>query len=225
MCAIIYSDAVPRRARRPGATMNDSSSAIGGGPGAARVAFFVGLVLLATPHASSDAQPPGVSALGAIDVAGSVMHVRLDDAGRRVLVSTVRYPESGRRDELHLSELGGSEGAGGPIHRLTRDIDDVESVTLTRDGERIAVGCGPDVCIQRWGEEAVESRLAAGAGRRELGFIALRPDVGLLVAAQRRRMEIILWELDGAARREWVAASGPERLREGVTVRFHGLPS
>jgi WD40 repeat protein len=193
--------------------------------GSANVALLACLILCASLHASSNAQSPGVSALGVIDVAGSVMHVRLDDAGRRVIVSTVRYPEGGlRRDELHLYELAGSGRADGPVYRLTRDIDDVESVALTRDGERIAVGCGPDVCIQRWGAEAIESQLAAGARRGELGSLAFRPDLGLLVAAQRPRMEIIVWELPGATRRESAVASGTERLRESVTIRLHGRP-
>ena len=150
------------------------------------------------------------------------MHVRLDEAGRHVLVSTVRYPDSGRRDELHLYELAGPGHP--PIHRLTRDIDDVESVALSPDGMRIAVGCGPDVCIQGWGADAIESRLASGAKRRELGSLAFRPDLGLLAAAQRPRMEIIVWELTGGFRREWKVASGAERLREAVTPRLHGSP-
>jgi WD40 repeat protein len=199
-------------------------SSAGCWPGVGRVALVACLVLSASPHPSSNAEPPGVSALGVIDVAGSVMHLRLDEAGRRVLVSTVRYPEGGRRDELHLYELAGSGRAEGPVHRLTRDIDDVESVALATDGERIAVGCGPDVCIQRWGAEAIESRLAASSRRRELGSLAFRPDLGLLVAAQRPRMEIIVWDLADGARRQWAVASGSERLQEAFTPRLHGRP-
>jgi WD40 repeat protein len=192
---------------------------------AGRVALLSGLVLCASLQASSDAQPLAVSTLGVVDVAGSVMHVRIDDTGRRVLVSTVRYPEGGlRRDELHFYELTGSGGTEGLVHRLTRGVDDVEAVALARDGARTAVGCGTDVCIQQWGEEAVESRLASGARRRELGSLAFRPDLGLLAAAQRPRMEIIVWELAGGARREWAVASGMERLRETVTPRLHGSP-
>ncbi len=191
---------------------------------AGRVALLAFVILSASPHADSN-QSPGISALGVVDVAGSVMHLRLDDAGRRVIVSTVRYPEGGlRRDELHLYELAGSGRSDGPVHRLTRDIDDVESVALSRDGERVAVGCGSNLCIQRWGVDVVESQLASGARRGELGSLAFRPDLGLLVAAQRPRMEIIVWELAGAARREWAVASGVERLRESVTPRLHGGP-
>ena len=153
------------------------------------------------------------------------MHVRFDEGGRRVIVSTVRSPEDGpHRDELHLYELAGPGRAKGPVHRLTRDIDDVEAVALARDGERIAVGCGRDVCIQRWGADAIESQLASGAGRRELGSLAFRPDVGLLAAAQRQRMEIIVWELPAATRRDWAVASGTERLQEAFTPRLHGRP-
>jgi WD40 repeat protein len=199
-----------------------------GRPGVAqlgRVAVLVGLVLGASPLASSEAQPSEPSALGVADVAGSVMHVRLDDAGRRTIVSTVRYPEGGlRRDELHFYELVGSGRAEGLVHRSTRDIDDVESMALSRDGERIAVGCRAGVCIQRWGEDAIESQLAVDAKQRALGSLAFRPDLGLLVAAQRPRMEIIAWELPGAARRTWAVASVTERLRESVTPRLHGSP-
>jgi len=154
------------------------------------------------------------------------MHVRLDDAGARVVVSTVRYPEGGqRRDEIHLYELPDPAHAAAPVHRVTREIDDVESVALSRDGERIAVGCGAGVCIQRWAAEGVESQLDAGARRRELGVLAFRPDLGLLVAAHRPRMEILAWELADATRRKWSVASGAERLKEALTPRFHGGPA
>src|SRR5262245_51610230 len=115
---------------------------LGLAPQVERVMVLASLVLAASLPASSDAQPPEPSALGVVDVGGSVMHVRLDDTGRRTIVSTVRYPEGGsRRDELHFYELVGSGRAEEPVHRSTRDIDDVESVALSRDGERIAVGC------------------------------------------------------------------------------------
>src|SRR5262245_724109 len=191
----------------------------------ARVMVLAGVVLAGSPRASSDAQPTEPSALGVADVTGSVMHVRLDDTGRHTIVSTVRYPEGGlRRDELHFYELVGSGRAEEPVHRSTRDIDDVESVALSRDGERIAVGCGAGVCIERWGADATELALPVDAGRRVLGSLAFRPDLGLAVAAQRARREIIAWELPGASRREWAVASATERLRESVTPRLHGSP-
>jgi hypothetical protein len=210
------------------------SEEAGRGLGSARVAgvaLLACLAVVASPCVFSDAQPSfpraapplSASALGAVDLAGSVMHLRLDDAAGRVFVSTVRYPGGGlRRDELHLYDLGGAGRPGGPAHRLTRDIDDVESVALSRDGERIAVGCAAGVCIHRWGAEAVERQLAAPGKRRELGSLAFRPD--LLVAAQRQRMEIVAWELGDGGQRQWAVASAGERFREGLTPRLHGRP-
>jgi hypothetical protein len=163
--------------------------------------------------------------LGAIDVAGSVMQVRLDMTGRRVLVSTVRYPEGGmRQDELHLYELAAPDGDGRLLHRGTRGIDDVESVALARDGERMALGCEGGICIHRWGAAAIETRLAAPDRRREIGALALRPDVGLVVAAQRYRMEILSWELPSGEERRWAVAAPSERVREALTPRLHGRP-
>ena len=54
-------------------------------------------------------------------------------------LSTVRYPEGGRRrDELHLRELadfetpGGSGRTDGLVPRLSREIDDSEAVAAAR---------------------------------------------------------------------------------------------
>ena len=170
------------------------------------------------------AEPAGrnVAPIGAIDVAGSVMRVTLDDAGARLLVSTVRYPEGGlQRNELHLHELA---SAGGVVHRGTRDIADAMSVALSPDGKRIAVGCGVQVCLHEWGVGPPDKQLAVGGRPREVGALALRPDVGLLVAAQRQRMEILSWDLKEDVHRAWAVASAGERLREGFTPRFHGRP-
>lgn len=165
----------------------------------------------------------GVTPLGAIEVQGSVMHVKLDDAGTRLAISTVRYPDGElQRNELHLHELPGS---GTIVHRFTRVIADAVAVALAPDGEQVAVGCGANVCIHDWGPGAVQKQLAARGQPREIGALALRPDVGLLVAAQRNRMEILSWELNGDSHRSWAVAGAGERLREGLTPRFHGRPS
>jgi len=164
----------------------------------------------------------GVTSAGAIEVEGSVMLVKLDDAGTRLAVSTMRYPEGElQRNELHLYELPGS---GTIVHRLTRVIADAVAVTLAPDGAQIAEGCGANVCIHDWGPGAVQKELAARGRRREIGALALRPDVGLLVAAQRNRMEILSWELRGDSHRSWAVAGAGERLREGLTPRLHGSP-
>src|SRR5262249_52813497 len=54
--------------------------------------------------------------------------------------------------------------------------------------------------------------------------LALRSDVGLLVAAQRNRMEILTWDLENGSRQSWAVASVGERLRESVAPRLHGGP-
>jgi len=198
------------------------------------VAFLACLVATGAlaPNASSAPVVRGAALLGAIDVSGSVVHLKLDDAGSRLLISTVRYPEGGRRrDELHLHELAGFETPGGsgrtdgPVPRLSREIDDSEAVALSRDGEWFALGCGTGLCIHGWGVGTEPRQLAASARPREIGALALRPDVGLLVAAQRDRMEILSWELTGNVHRRWAVAGAAERFREWITPRFHGRPS
>jgi hypothetical protein len=151
--------------------------------------------------------------------------VKLDDAAGAWSSPPCVPPGGLRRDELHFYDLAGPGRAEGPVHRLTRDIEDVESATLSRDGERIAVGCGPDVCIRRWDAEAVESQLPAGARRRELGARAFRPDLGLLVAAQRQRMQIIAWELAAprADSGRWRALRAGARLSRPDCSRPHGF--
>ncbi len=198
---------------------------MGAALGRAMAALLAGAALAGVAPGIGAAQPVRATPLGAVDVAGSVMHVRIDDAGARLAIATVRYPEGGlRRDELHCHELGGAGSPPTPVHRLTRDIDDVEAAALSRDGERVAVSCGPDVCILRWGAEAIESRLAAGARRGAIGALAFRPDHGLLVAAQREHKRIVAWDLPQTAAREWAVAGVGERMREAVTPRLHGGP-
>jgi hypothetical protein len=174
----------------------------------------------------------GAVPFGAIDVLGSVTHLKLDDTGGRLLISTVRYPDGGRRlDELHLHELAGFQTPGGPrrtdgpVPRLSREIENSEAVALSRDGEWFALGCGIGLCIHGWGGGPEHKQLAAGGRPREIGALALRPDVGLLVAAQRDRMEILSWELTGDVHRRWAVAGAAERFREWITPRFHGRPS
>ena len=198
------------------------------------VAFLACLVATGAlaPDTSSAPVVRGAAPFGAIDVLGSVTHLKLDDTGGRLLISTVRYPEGGRRrDELHLHELAGFETPGGsgrtdgPVPRLSREIDDSEAVALSRDGEWFALGCGTGLCIHGWGVGTEPKQLAASARPREIGALALRPDVGLLVAVQRDRMEILSWELTGDVHRRWAVAGAAERFREWITPRFHGRPS
>jgi len=107
---------------------------------------------------------------------------------------------------------------------LVLEIDRAEAVALSPDGARLAVGCGDGVCIRSWaGPE--ERQLAASGRRREIGALAFRPDVGLIVAGQRARMEILSWEPDRGTRHQWAMASAAERLRELFTPRLHGRPS
>ena len=119
----------------------------------------------------------------------------------------------------------GPRAPEGPVHRLTRDIDDVESAAL----------CPATASGSPWAA-APTSASAAGTPRRtsrsspraraagSSAALAFRPDLGLLVAAQQQRMEIIAWVLAGAARRQWAVASGAERVREALTPRLHGRP-
>ena len=150
------------------------------------------------------------------------MHLTLDDAGRRLLVGTVRYPPGElRRDEAHLYELSDS---GAIAHRRTLNVSDTASLTLAPDGTQLAAGCDSDACLYEWGEALAMRRLPARGRRMEIGALAFRPDLGLLVAAQRQRMELLSWELRDGAHRAWAVASAGERLRETVTPRLHGRP-
>ena len=165
--------------------------------------------------------PRGVTALGAVQVEGHALHVALDDAGRRMVVATVRYPESGRRDELHRYEIPNT----GPIVTLPAwAISDVASVALSPGGDLIALACGAKVCVRDWETGAVRHELAARARPREIGALAYRPDVSLLVGIQRLRYEILTWDVERGAHHSWVAASLGERAKESVTIRFHGSP-
>src|SRR4030095_8846863 len=61
------------------------------------VSLLVGLVVTLDPRPAISGAPRaanGVVLLGTIEVAGTVWHLRLDDAGRRLALSTVRYPEN-----------------------------------------------------------------------------------------------------------------------------------
>lgn len=182
------------------------------------------------PDTSSAPVVRGAAPFGAIDVAGSVTHLKLDDTGGRLLISTVRYPEGGRRrDELHLHELAGFETLGGsgrtdgPVPRLSREIDDSEAVALSRDGEWFALGCGTGLCIHGWGVGTEPKQLAASGRPREIGALALRPDVGLLVAAQRDRMEILSWELTGDVHRRWAVAGPADDFASGSRLASMGV--
>jgi WD40 repeat protein len=193
------------------------------------VSLLVGLVVTLDPRPEIAGAPRaarGVVPLGTIEVAGTVWHLRLDDAGRRLALSTVRYPENElQRNELSLYTLPASGTlAERPVVALTRDIDDAEAMALSPDGDWLAVACGSDVCLHGWGAAGTERRLVGVGRRRELGALALRPDAKLLVAAQRNRMEVLVWDLPDGPRRQWVVASGGERVREWVTPRLHGQP-
>jgi hypothetical protein len=76
------------------------------------VSLLVGLVVTLdlTPEiAGAPRAARGVVLLGTIEVAGTVWHLRLDDAGRRLALSTVRYPENElQRNELSLYTLPAS---------------------------------------------------------------------------------------------------------------------
>jgi WD40 repeat protein len=168
-----------------------------------------------------------LESVGTIDLGGSVTDVRMDISGTRLLVSTVSYPGNGLRlDEAHLYELSDRDSKGDtqPVHVVTWEIDDSVSVSLSPDGERVAASCEGGVCIRRWGAGAIDMRLAAPGRRREIGALALRPERALLVASQRQRMEILVWDLSSGTDRRWAVASPGERLREGVTPRLHGRP-
>jgi hypothetical protein len=125
------------------------------------VVSFVACLVPTGALASDTSSAPvvrGAAPFGAIDVLGSVTHLKLDDTGGRLLISTVRYPDGGRRpDELHLHELAGFETQGGPrrtdgpVPRLSREIENSEAVALSRDGEWFALGCGTGLCIHGWG--------------------------------------------------------------------------
>jgi hypothetical protein len=52
------------------------------------------------PDTSSAPVVRGAAPFGAIDVSGSVTHLKLDDTGGRLLISTVRYAEGGRHADL-----------------------------------------------------------------------------------------------------------------------------
>ena len=185
-------------------------------------ALLLGCVLASATWAAARDERAGraVTPLGTIQLEGSVMHVAFDDAGRRLIVATLRYPEAGRRDELHRYEL---PSPGSIVHHSTRAIAGSASVALSADGTQVAVGCGAGVCIHDWDTHAVSAQLTARGGPREIGALAFRPDAKLLVGAQQRRMEILTWELDRRGHHQsWVAAGLAERAREAVTPRLHG---
>jgi WD40 repeat protein len=191
---------------------------------AALAAVLVCVGVVAAPaRLPSEATGRNVGPIGTIDLAGSVMQMKLDEAGTRLLIATVRYPEGGlQKNELHLHEL---TNAGAVVHRGTREISDAASVALAPSGEQLAVGCGgARVCIHEWGLGPAVKQFTVPGKAREVGALALRPDAGLLVAAQRPRMEILSWELKGDGHRAWAVASLGERLKEGVTPRLHGSP-
>src|SRR4030095_135978 len=175
------------------------------------VSLLVGLVVTLDPRPEIAGAPQaarGVVPLGTIQGAGTVCHLRLDDAGRRLALSTVRYPENElQRNELSLYTLPASGTlAERPVLALTRDIDDAEAMALSPDGDWLAVACGSDVCLHGWGAAGTERRLVGVGRRRELGALALRPDAKLLVAAQRNRMEVLVWDLPDGPRRPWGGA-------------------
>ena len=184
------------------------------------VALAALLAASAAPGAESARPSVGIAALGAIELTGSVMYLKLDDAGARLLVSTVRYPAGElRRAEAHMHELPDAKTL---VHRLTRTIDDPVAVALSPDGGQVAAGCGTDVCIHDWGAATVRQQLTGRGRRQEIGALALRPDVGLVLAAQRQQMEVLSWDLRNGTHRAWEVAGVGERLREAVTPRLHG---
>ena len=186
--------------------------------------LFAWLVASGTPESPADERlRRGLVPVGVIELEGSVFQLSFDDAGRRMIVATVRYPAGElQRNELHLYELPAS---GLVVHRLTRDIADAAAVALSPDGEQIALGCGTGVCVHDWGASAIRAELVARGMRREIGALAIRPDAKLVVAAQRTRMELLTWDLDRDLHRSWVVAGVAERAREAVTPRLHGRPS
>ena len=181
------------------------------------------LVATGTAGTSADERVRrGVTPLDTLRLEGSVMHASFDDAGRRLIVATVRYPEVGqRRDELHRYTI---PSPGPVVHLGTTRISDSAAIGLSPDGEQIAVACGDRVCLHDWDMASVRTQLAARARPMEIGALALRPDVSLLVGAQRTRMEILAWDLDRGHHRSWTAAGVGERMREAVTPRLHGRP-
>jgi len=180
------------------------------------------------PAPGSTVLPPKPHRVASFEFDGSIGRVGINHAMGVLFVTTVTYPEKGRRkDELHVFDLGSNTRLFGT------SISNFVAAALAPHGKFLVAGCEAALCLIDTIQGDIQKKIQLsqpGSSRSPTVLsVAVSPNGRLVAAAAAAasgstRHEILLWDTRANSLDRWEAISASDRLKETFTLRFHGSP-